>query len=165
MRNFKNTRAKCIIPAVMAALILAGCTNDAQNNPKKTMGTLVGAGVGALIGSQMGGGKGNAVAIAIGTLAGAWLGSELGKSLDAADKAYMERSTQDSLEYSKTGSPVAWNNPDSGHSGQVTPRDTYQNPQGQYCRRFEQTIFVDGQEEAAFGRACRQPDGSWKIVG
>ena len=168
MRNVKSTRSmlKRIIPILMVATIISGCAaNEAQDNPKKTIGTLLGAGVGALIGAQMGGGKGKMMAVAVGALAGAWFGSELGKSLDKADKAYMERSTQDGLEYSKTGSVVVWNNPDSGNSGNITPSKTYQEPSGRYCREFQQTIFVDGQEESAYGRACRNPDGSWEIVG
>jgi surface antigen len=32
------------------------------------------------------------------------------------------------------------------------------------CREFTQRIVVDGEEVAAYGTACRQPDGSWKIV-
>jgi hypothetical protein len=32
------------------------------------------------------------------------------------------------------------------------------------CREFQQTIVVNGQQQPAYGRACEQPDGSWKIV-
>ncbi|MDD9879081.1 MAG: RT0821/Lpp0805 family surface protein [Magnetovibrio sp.] len=148
-----------------AALIVAGCQSGAKDNQKQTLGTILGAGVGALAGSQFGGGKGKLAAVAVGALAGAWLGGELGKSLDAADRAYMERNTQDGLEYSKNGTKTTWKNPDSGHSGTITPKQTYRKADGQYCREFEQTVYVDGKEEAAVGRACRQPDGTWKIVG
>lgn len=149
---------------LIAGALVAGCA-DAQNNPKQTLGTIVGAGLGALAGSQVGGGKGQMVGVAIGALAGAWMGSEIGKSLDKADKAYLARTTQDSLEYGKTGVTSSWRNPDSGHSGTVTPTSTYQKAAGEYCRQFEQTIYVNGKEETATGRACRQPDGTWKIVG
>ena len=148
----------------LAAVLVAGCATDMESNPKGTLGTIVGAGLGALAGSQIGGGKDNMVAIAMGTLAGAWMGGELGKSLDKADQAYMNRSTQESLEYSKTNVTTSWRNPDSGHSGTVTPTQTYQKASGEYCRTFEQTIYVDGKTEAATGRACRQSDGTWKVV-
>jgi surface antigen len=148
----------------VVALVAAGCSTDMENNPKQTLGTIVGAGMGALLGSQLGGGKGQMAAVAIGALAGAWVGGELGQSLDKADKAYMGRSTQDSLEYGKTGTAMSWRNPDSGNSGTVTPTQTYQKAGGEYCRSFEQTIYVDGKEETGTGRACRQPDGTWKIV-
>ena len=32
------------------------------------------------------------------------------------------------------------------------------------CREFQQTIVVNGQEQPGYGKACRQPDGTWKIV-
>jgi hypothetical protein len=32
------------------------------------------------------------------------------------------------------------------------------------CREFQQTITVGGQTQEAYGTACRQSDGSWKIV-
>ncbi len=153
-----------IIPATgLAVLLLAGCA-DMQNNPKQTLGTIGGAGIGALIGSQVGGGKGQLAAVAIGTLAGAWAGSEIGKSLDKADKLYAQRTAQDSLEYNKTSQSSTWRNPDSGHSGTFTPTRTYQTAGGANCREFETTIYVDGRDETGVGRACRQPDGSWKIV-
>ena len=31
------------------------------------------------------------------------------------------------------------------------------------CREFEQDVFIDGHREKAHGRACRQPDGTWKL--
>ena len=35
---------------------------------------------------------------------------------------------------------------------------------GAYCRDFTQTITVDGEFEEAHGTACRQSDGTWRIV-
>ena len=147
----------------LAVLLLAGCA-DMENNPKQTLGTIGGAGIGALIGSQIGSGKGQLAAVAIGTLAGAWAGSEVGKSLDKADKLYAQRTAQDSLEYNKTSQSSTWRNPDSGHSGTFKPTRTYQTAAGANCREFETTIYVDGRDETAVGRACRQPDGTWKII-
>ena len=153
-----------IIPATgLCVLLLAGCA-DMENNPKQTLGTLGGAGLGALLGSQIGGGKGQLAAVAIGALGGAWAGSEIGKSLDKADKLYEKRNTQNSLESSKLSQTSTWRNPDSGNSGTFTPTRTYQTAEGVYCRDYETTIYVDGSDETAVGRACRQPDGSWKII-
>jgi len=45
----------------------------------------------------------------------------------------------------------------------MTPLKTYQRPSGQYCREYQQTIYVGGQQQQAYGTACRQPDGSWEI--
>ncbi len=33
-----------------------------------------------------------------------------------------------------------------------------------YCRDFNQKIVIDGVERNAYGKACLQPDGSWRIV-
>ena len=68
------------------------------------------------------------------------------------------------IENARTGETSTWKNPDSGHSGSITPTNTFQNANGQYCREYQQTINVGGQKEQGYGTACRQPDGSWKIV-
>lgn len=33
-----------------------------------------------------------------------------------------------------------------------------------YCRDFNQKIRINGELEQAYGRACLQPNGTWKIV-
>lgn len=149
--------------AALVAVPLVACEGT-QDNPKQTAGTLVGAGLGALAGSQIGSGKGQLAAVAIGALAGAWAGSEVGKSLDRADRLYAQRNAQDTLENKPTGQTSTWRNPDSGHSGTFTPTRTYQTVEGQNCREFETTIYVDGKQETGKGRACRQRDGTWQIV-
>lgn len=30
------------------------------------------------------------------------------------------------------------------------------------CREYQTTITIDGKPQKAYGRACRQPDGTWK---
>jgi surface antigen len=59
---------------------------------------------------------------------------------------------------------VAWKNPDTGHSGTVTPTKTYQAPGAGYCREYQATVEIEGKQEKASGKACRQPDGTWKIA-
>lgn len=34
---------------------------------------------------------------------------------------------------------------------------------GRECREFHNNITIDGQQQQAFGTACLQPDGSWRI--
>ncbi|MCP5368179.1 MAG: glycine zipper 2TM domain-containing protein [Hyphomicrobiales bacterium] len=154
----KYHRLACV---AIVAVALAACQGS---GPKQTGGTLIGAGLGALAGSQIGGGSGKLAAVAIGALGGAWLGSEIGKSLDRADRSMMERNAQYSLENNRTGATSTWQNPDSGHSGTMTPTNTYQTSSGNYCREYETTVIIDGREERAFGRACRQPDGTWQVA-
>ncbi len=147
---------------LVASMLLFGCAPSM--GPKEGTGTLLGAGTGALLGAQVGQGRGRLVAVAIGTLAGAILGQEVGKSLDRADRLTMERNAQYALEYTRTNQPTTWRNPDSGNYGSITPVETYQTSQGQYCREYYQTVSIGGQPQQAYGTACRQADGSWMIV-
>ena len=48
--------------------------------------------------------------------------------------------------------------------GTVTPQPAYQTAEGTYCREYQTTVTVGGQTESAYGTACRQPDGSWRVV-
>jgi surface antigen len=131
---------------------------------KTTGGALVGAGVGGLIGSKFGHGSGKGAATVLGVLAGGLLGSQVGASLDRADQMALHATTVNALETVPAGQAMPWRNPDSGNYGSVVPQAVYQAPDGQYCREFQQNIVVGGQQEQGFGRACRQPDGSWKVV-
>lgn len=134
------------------------------NVSKGSIGTLLGAGGGALLGSKVGKGNGQLVGVALGALLGAGLGHSVGSSLDKADLAYAERTSQSALETAPAGKPVAWNNPDSGNSGTITPTRTYQQVDtGLYCREYNQKINVGGKTQQAYGTACRQPDGTWKV--
>jgi len=151
---------KFVIPALLAVAI-AGCDGAGQ---KQTGGAVLGGVVGGLLGSKVGSGKGQLAATAAGALIGALAGSEAGKSLDRADRMYAARTTQSTLEQAPSGSTSTWSNPDTGHSGSVTPTRTYETAAGQYCREYQQTVTVNGQTQNAYGTACRQPDGSWKVV-
>jgi len=145
----------------MAALLLAAC---ADSGTKQNVGTVLGGVGGAVAGSAFGSGKGRLVGVAAGTLLGALVGSEVGKSLDRADVAAMHQTNQTALESGRTGQVSEWHNPDTGASGTVTPQRTYQAASGQYCREFQQTVSIGGKTENAYGTACRQPDGSWKVI-
>lgn len=145
----------------LLALAMAGCAYPV--GPRESTGTLIGAGTGALIGSQFGSGEGRIVATALGTLAGALIGQDFGRTLDRTDQLYMQQNAQRSLELSPSYQASGWVNPDTGHSGTITPTRTYQGNTGEYCREYRQTVIVAGNEQQAYGHACRQADGSWRI--
>ena len=151
--------AKCTAVAVMAAFGLASCTT-LGDNPKAALGGLGGATVGGLIAAGAGGGG---AGIAAGVIGGALLGGLVGNYLDDRDKKMAADSAHRALETTPSGQTVAWNNPDSGHSGTVTPVRTYQSA-GTYCREYQQTVTIDGKPERSYGTACRQSDGSWKVT-
>ncbi len=150
-----------LVVTIALFLSLAACANGAGQ--KQIGGTLLGGALGALAGSQIGSGRGQLAAVALGTLGGAFLGSEVGKSLDRADALFMQRTARQALETNRTGVSSTWNNPDSGHSGTVTPTRTFQTASGQFCREYQQTVTIGGRTESAYGTSCRQADGSWKI--
>jgi surface antigen len=156
--------------------LLAACQNDGGYGSntsdsgggfglnKQTAGTLLGGAAGAWAGSQIGGGSGNIVATGVGAVAGALLGGQIGAYMDDQDRELMYKSTQNSLETGRTGYENEWRNPDSGNYGSVVPQQAYQQ-NGQYCRDYTQTIYVDGQKEVARGKACRETDGTWRVIG
>lgn len=149
-----------IVAVGMTALVLAGC---AGTGPKQGVGTVAGAVGGAAIGSQFGRGTGNVAAIAAGTLLGALIGSEVGRSMDSADRAALDNA-QHRAYAAPVGERITWNNPNTGNSGYVVPMREGTTASGAYCREFQNTIIVGGRQEQAFGTACRQPDGSWKVL-
>lgn len=154
----KLTKQVCVVAAVA---MLSACST--VGGTKQTAGALGGAVAGGLIGAQMGKGTGKMVATGVGTLLGAFVGSEIGASLDKADQGMMQQASQRAYT-APVGERIAWNNPQSGHSGTITTtRDGYSNS-GTYCREFSQTVNVGGKVEQAFGSACQQPDGSWRLV-
>lgn len=160
----------------LAALVLAGslaaCSSGPSynlyaDNPKATMGAVLGGAGGGLLGAAIGknaSGDRGFVYTAVGTLLGAMIGNSIGTSLDSADQQYAGYATSNALEYNRSGTPASWTNPDSGNYGYTTPVRTYQT-NGRDCRDFETTIYVDGRPETGRGSACRQADGTWRIMG
>ena len=150
-----------LMAVTLAAVMLAGCGSDIG---KEEIGALVGAGLGGLAGSFIGDGGGQLVAVGVGTLLGAIMGSEVGKSLDRADRLAMQQATFDALEYGESGSTTSWTNPDSGNSGEIVPQPAVRRADNRYCREFWQTLTIAGEKQQAYGTACRQADGSWRII-
>jgi surface antigen len=154
---------RCIAAALLIAFPTVSCTSLAETtreNPKAVLGSLGGAVAGAGIAAIAGGSTGWIVAAG---LAGGLLGGAIGKRLDNKDKQMAAEAAARAFESNRTGQAATWKNPDSGHSGTVTPTKTYQAANGQYCREYRQEIVVGGEKQQAYGTACRQPDGSWQI--
>jgi len=59
------------------------------------------------------------------------------------------------------GQPIAWD--DGNASGSVTATRVGTDAAGNQCREFQQEVTIGGNVEQAYGTACLQPDGSWKI--
>lgn len=149
---------------IIAASLVVACVTTGCENPKQPIGSLGGGALGAWAGSSVGSGRGQIVATAVGAVAGALAGGYIGQQLDQADRERAERTCQIALESGPVGKTVQWRNPDSGNYGTITPIRTYQT-NGQYCREYQQTIVVGGKPQQGHGTACRQPDGTWRIMG
>ena len=155
----RNSAIRALGVVILVAFTLTGCASI-QDDPKTAIGGLGGAAVGGLIGAAAGGG---ATGIAAGVLGGALLGGVIGNFMDQRDRQLEAQAAHRAFETVPSGTAVPWTNPDSGHSGTVTPTRTYQAASGAYCREYQQTALINGKEERAYGKACRQPDGSWKV--
>lgn len=155
---------KFILPlALVASVSLAACEGMNNAGTKERIGSVAGAIGGGVIGSQIGGGSGRLIATGVGTLLGAWVGNEIGSSLDKADYAYARNAEQQAYS-APIGQQISWNNPESGNYGTVTPIREGSTQSGNYCREYEQTIYVDGRAETGVGVACKQADGRWEVM-
>lgn len=154
--------------ALVSSLALGACAQNGQPNNwgmgnKQTIGTAGGAILGGLAGSSMGKGNGQLWATGAGALLGAFVGSSIGQSLDQADMAYHQQAVEKAYA-APLNQSINWSNPESGHSGTVTPvREGRQASTGNLCREYKQTIVVDGRAETAIGTACRNGDGTWTL--
>ncbi len=127
---------------------------------RELLGSLLGAAAGGLAGSQIGDGRGQLAAVAGGTLLGFLMGGTIGRNMDEVDQNCVGQA----LEHAGDGQQIAWNNPQTGAQYQVVPTRTVQGSDGRYCREYTATSVVSGRNQQTYGRACRQPDGSWQIV-
>lgn len=155
MRRATQFAIILLLPSLMAA---CGPGN------KQGTGTIVGATAGAVAGAAIGGPSNRVGGAAIGAVAGGIIGNVIGHDLDERDRQMAAAAEYRALEYGQSGAPVAWDNPENQHRGQIVPGKPYVQA-GLNCRTYTHTIYIGGQPQTARGTACRQPDGTWKTVG
>lgn len=146
---------KLVLTTLSLSLFLTSCAELTNQD----VGTLTGGVVGGLLGSQFGGGSGKVAAAAGGVLLGAYLGGNIGKTMDRLDRLEMQKA----LETAPVGRTVRWKNPDNGNSYAVRPTKTYYTNQ-QPCREYTTHALIGGKSQEIYGKACRQADGSWRVV-
>lgn len=151
-----------LITAVGLCLTTA-CTSS-DYGPQETAGGLAGAVLGGLLGSQFGRGDGALLATGTGVLIGTLIGSEIGRSMDDVDRLRTNEAIRVAHQ-AEIGETIRWNNTQSGNFGTVTVLRDGVTSSGRYCREYRQTITIDGRRAVGTGIACRQPDGTWRIVG
>ncbi len=148
---------------IFSTLVVLLCTMSlmaCSNMSNQDTGALTGAVAGGLLGSTVGQGSGQVLAIAAGSLAGAYVGASIGKNMDQTDRLRMNKA----LENNAVGKPAYWRNQQTGASYRVVPVKNVSVDGNEYCREYRTTADIAGKKQQVYGTACRQPDGTWKVV-
>ena len=149
---------KLILVGLVSLPLISGCASKMQT----------GTALGALTGGALAYGLGQDSSkkelwTVLGIGLGAMIGQSIGQQLDERDQYLMAQTFEFAMEKAPTNETAKWENPDTGAQGSVTPTKTVVVAEGTPCREFTTTVSIGGQEEEAYGIACRQADGSWKI--
>ena len=149
---------KLILVGLVSLPLISGCASKMQT----------GTALGALTGGALAYGLGQDSSkkelwTVLGIGLGAMIGQSIGQQLDERDQYLMAQTFEFAMEKAPTNETAKWENPDTGVGGSVTPTKTYSTTQGTPCREFTTSVSIGGQTEQAYGTACRQADGSWKI--
>ena len=124
------------------------------------LGAAIGGATGAAVGASAGKGDDRDTAIILGAVLGAVVGGVVGRAMDDLDQSCVGQA----LEHAGDGETIVWKNPDNGQDYRVTPTRTYQQTDGRYCREYQTQAVIAGKTQQVYGRACRQPDGSWQLI-
>jgi surface antigen len=168
-------RAATVLLAL--ALALTGCAGTSPGNPgpgasgdggfgipdgtcnKKAIGAIMGGAIGGVIGAQVGEGASRNIAILVGAAAGTLIGRHIGGKMDEADRACVG----EALEKAGDNRTVAWAGGDGSTTYRVTPlaRRPDTDPA---CRMFELQAATSAGASTSNAQACRDPDGSWRVI-
>ena len=155
-----------LLAAVALSLTACAYTGDRHRDriaEEEAAGAILGGIIGGVIGHQFGDGRGRTAMTVIGAATGALIGGSLAR--ERAISRYEREAAYRAFESAQSGHAVPWRDPDGYSRGSYTPLRTWRGRDGRYCREYQQTVIIGGREQVAYGTACRQPDGSWRIVG
>ncbi|BCO08279.1 hypothetical protein GF1_06550 [Desulfolithobacter dissulfuricans] len=147
-----------ISASILIMLLLTSCTNmQVEDGKHGQVGSITGAIGGALVGQAIGR---STEATLIGAAVGTMLGYMIGNEMDKYDRARLNRA----LEYTPSGEPAAWTNPDTGNSYEVIPKPAWKDPEEEkVCREAEIIATIDGRTERTYTTACRDASGRWVL--
>jgi len=153
-----------IISALVTLSVATGCASSSGGGggfSSEQTGTVLGALGGAAAGYALG--DGEWWAIGAGALVGGVVGNRVGAYLDERDRQQAYSTANYALNNNADGQMATWSNPDKGTGGYTKPTETYQTANGT-CRTYQTGVTANGQSQTGTGQACRQPDGTWKLV-
>jgi surface antigen len=84
------------------------------------------------------------------------------RAVGQAEQRVREAALFQALEKHASGEAIAWRNPDSGKTGEISPVRTFKNRGGRWCREYTAMEALDGNTEIRRAIACRAPEGQWK---
>lgn len=139
---------------VTTCTVLSGCGEHGN----EIGGTLIGAGAGGLLGSRFGHGSGKVLAGLAGAAIGGFVGNRVGNYMDRQDQMYYRRA----ITQTPMGDEATWHNRKTDATYTVRPVKQYRKD-GRVCRRYRTTILINGKKEMAYGVACKDSQGRWRI--
>lgn len=90
--------------------------------------------------------------------------ASLEAQMSAEDRDAADRATQQALEKTVSFFVTAWTSPKSGFAGTVQPRRTFKTDQGKFCRVFRLEVERRADNGSDERVACREADGTWRVV-
>ena len=135
-----------------------------NTNQSQQIGSATGAVIGGVLGGKIGKGDGKKLGVGIGAIFSSLMGKIIGRKISELDLKKSSQTAEKALEKTAKGNTNTWSNPNSQNSGSITPTTDRFTKNGMVCRDFKSTIHVSGHSKKFNGRACRQKDGSWKII-
>jgi surface antigen len=158
----KTERLLFAILLIAVAIMASGC---AGTYTKQDTGTAIGAATGGALAYGLGQNSSNKeIWTVLGIGLGALIGNNIGQQLDERDRLLAGQTMQRTLEIAPDRHVGGWQNPNTGNSGTVVPTATHISSNGTPCREFTTTFNVGGTQQQGYGTACRQADGSWRII-
>ena len=151
-----------MVPLFLAVSLGSGVLTGCQPGQNTAGATMVGAAAGGLVSSRFFHGEGAAAGVIAGAMIGSVIGNQYGRYMDRQDRLNMQRA----ITTTPVGKQASWTNSNTSAgsvSYNVRPVRDYHSSHG-YCREYLTNITIGGEKKKAYGTACRQPDGLWKVV-
>jgi surface antigen len=151
----KSMTWKKTLVGVLVLPLLSGCGKDGPGIGQ-IGGAVLGGATGGYVGSTIGGGRGRVIATALGAVLGTVAGSQLGAYFDKKEQTEIEDTTLDAFD---SGASRTWKS--SKHNAKYMVRPGRLDDSG--CREYKTVILIDGKRQEAYGRACKDEFGQWRI--